>query len=70
MHSDAMGCILVHGNAFGHFRKSSDFFLEIRVFVDNLGSGGVLFQGFYVQGVYFFRGVLLGARITETSAKT
>ena len=46
MDSDAMGFILVHGNAFGHFRKSSDFSLEIRVFLDNLGSRGVLFQGF------------------------
>ena len=52
MHSDAIGRVLVHGDAFGHFWQSS-FFLggKFKYFLDNLGSGGVLFQGFYVQGV-------------------
>ena len=47
--SDTIRCILVRGDAFGHFRKS--FFWEVHVFLDNLGSGCVHLQGFYMQGV-------------------
>ena len=65
MHSDAIRHISVPGDAFGHFQKSSDLYLEIHVCLDNLGLGGVLFQWFYMQGVYFFRGVLLGARVQK-----
>ncbi len=64
MRSDAIGYILVRWDAFRHFRKSSDFLGNSGFFLDNLSSGGVLFRGFYVQGVYFFQGVLLGACIT------
>ena len=37
--------------------------------MDNLGSGGLLFRGFHVQGVHFSRDVLLGARIRESDPR-
>ena len=63
MRSDAIGCISVRWDAFGHFRKNSEFFGKFYFFLDNLSSGGVLFRDFTCNGVYFFRGVLLGACI-------
>ena len=64
--SDAFGCNRMHFGTLGCVRTLPEkfgFFRKFEAFLGNLGSGGVLFRGFYVQGVYFFRGVLLGARI-------
>ena len=54
MRSDAIGCISVRWDAFGHFRKSLDFLEFLGVFLNNLGSRGVLFAGVLrARGVLF-----------------
>ena len=73
MHSDVLGCVRMQLDAWrcfrvGHFWESPE--LVLRIFWDNLGPEGVLFGGSYVQGVYFFRDVLLGACITSVNSST
>ena len=72
MFLNVFGLIRMQSNASRRVGMRSDNLRKVRVsfwnwgiFFNNLGSRGVLFQGFYVQEVYFFRGVLLEARIND-----